>query len=456
MSSVLGFFVITLDAVVVNVALPTVRTELGGGMTGLQWIVDGYTLAFAALLLSSGALSDRLGARRAFGVGVVLFVAASVTCGLAPGLGALVAARFIQGTGAAVMMPASMALIGQAFPDPIRRARAVAIWAMGGAVASTSGPVIGGLLNLVSWRLIFLINLPVGIMALILLARARRSPRREVPFDWVGQTTAVLAMGGLTYGIIEAGAVGFAAPQVVTALSVGVAALVAFALSQTRVRHPMVPLALARSPVVAVASTSGFAFMIGNYGLPFVMSLYLQQYRGLTSFGTGIAFLPMMLIGFILTPFSARIVERFGAKRLIPLGFLSMTAGTIGLAVLPSDVPVWFISSLLVLVGLCGPLVIPPISGVLLNSVPGHLSGTASGVFHASRQIGGALAVAVFGALLADPAGFQTGVATSLLAAAAVALCAAVASRLLTEGPRAGPRSILPTALTAREEPHND
>ena len=150
-AALLGFFVITLDAVVVNVALPAIRNELGGGMTGLQWVLDGYTLMFAALLLSAGSLSDRLGARRAFGAGLALFVAASVACGLAPSLGALVVARFVQGAAAAVMMPSSMALIGQAYPDPTRRARAVAIWAMGGAIASSSGPVLGGFLTLINW-----------------------------------------------------------------------------------------------------------------------------------------------------------------------------------------------------------------------------------------------------------------------------------------------------------------
>src|SRR4051794_29447422 len=147
-AAVLGFFVVTLDAVVVNVALPAMRRDLGGGITGLQWVVDGYTLMFAALLLSAGALSDRLGARRAFGFGVVLFLLASAACGLAPSMAALVVARFVQGTAAALMMPSSMALIGHAYPDPVTRARAVAVWAMGGAVASSSGPVLGGLLTL--------------------------------------------------------------------------------------------------------------------------------------------------------------------------------------------------------------------------------------------------------------------------------------------------------------------
>jgi MFS family permease len=184
--------VITLDAVVVNVALPSIRGDLGGGITGLQWVVDGYTLMFAALLLTAGALSDRVGARRAFAVGLSLFVAASAACSLAPTLGALIAARFAQGAAAAVLMPASMALIRQAYADPTPRARAVAVWAMGASVAASSGPVLGGLLTLVSWRLIFAVNLPVGAVALALLTRTEASPRRSVPFDWAGQLTAVL------------------------------------------------------------------------------------------------------------------------------------------------------------------------------------------------------------------------------------------------------------------------
>src|SRR5438270_8189965 len=252
-AALLGFFVITLDAVVVNVALPSMRRDLGGGIAGLQWVVDGYTLMFAALLLSAGALSDRLGARRAFGTGITLFVIASAACGLAPSLGALVVARFVQGAAAAVMMPSSMALIGQAYPDPVKRARAVAVWAMGGALASSAGPVLGGLLTLVTWRMIFCINLPVGAVALLLLARTKRSPQRTVPFDWVGQVTAVLAMGGLTYGAIEAGADGFTAPRVVAAFVTAVAALSAFLIAQARGAHPMVPLDLFRSRTVSVA-----------------------------------------------------------------------------------------------------------------------------------------------------------------------------------------------------------
>jgi len=431
-AAVLGFFMITLDAVVVNVALPSIRAGLGGGITGLQWVVDGYTLMFAALLLSAGSVSDRFGARRAFGAGLAVFVLASAACGLAPAISALVAARFAQGAGAAVMMPSSMALISQAHPDPARRARAVAVWAMGGAVASSSGPLLGGVLTLVSWRLIFFINVPAGAVTLVLLARVLPSPHRAAPFDWAGQITAVIAMGGLTYGAIEAGAAGFAAPRVVAAFAIAAVALAGFVAAQARGAHPMAPLDLFRSRTVAVPVVVGFAFIVGYYGLPFVMSLYLQQLRGLSPFGTGVAFLPMMLIGAALTPFSARIAERLGARVLITAGLVVMTAGLVILAAVPPSAPVWALAALMALVGLAGPTVMPPVTAVLLNSVPPHRAGTASGVFNTSRQIGGALAVAVFGGLLANHAGFLHGVRASLLIAAVVALAAAAASVRLT------------------------
>jgi EmrB/QacA subfamily drug resistance transporter len=427
-AALLGFFVVTLDAVIVNVALPDVRRELAGGMSGLQWVVDGYTLMFAALLLSAGSLSDRLGARRAFGGGMVLFVLASAACGLAPTLPALVAARLVQGSAAAALMPASMALVSQAYPDPARRARALGLWAMGGAAASTSGPLLGGALTAVSWRLIFFVNVPAGAAALVLLARAARSPRHSVPFDWAGQVAAVAAMGGLTYGAIEAGVAGITAPRVLAAFMVAVAALAVFGLLQARGRHPMLPLALFRSRTVSAAVVIGFAFMVGYYGLPFVMSLYLQQLRGLSALDTGVVFVPMMVIGGALNPFTARLAERFGARPLIGGGLLSMTAGLVVIGLLPGTAPVALLPALMILVGLGGPLVMPPVMALLLHAVPARRAGVASGAFNTSRQLGGALAIAVFGALLANRATFLPGLRDSLLIAACVALAAAAVS----------------------------
>ena len=392
--AVLAFFVVTLDAVVVNVALPSIRDDLGGGVQGLQWVVDGYTLMFAALLLTGGSLSDRIGARQAIGYGLALFIVASLGCGLAASLGLLVLSRLVQGAAAAIMMPASLALISQAYDQPARRARAVAAWAMGGAVASSAGPVIGGLLTMVDWRLVFLINLPAGLVGLILLRRTAPSPHRPAPFDVVGQLTAVLAMGALIYAVIESGDAGFGSPQVLLSLTLAVVGGAAFLVSQVRGTHPMVPPGLFASRSVSIAMVTGFAFMVGFYGLPFLFSLYFQQVRELTPFSTGLIFLPMMLVGLALTPFSALIVEKVGSRVPITGGLGLMTLGLLVLGLVASTAPLWLLSALMVLIGVGGPLVMPPTIAVLLNRVPSHRAGTASGVFNTSRQLGGALAIA--------------------------------------------------------------
>jgi len=435
-AAVLGFFMITLDALVASIAVPSIRHDLGGGITGLQWVLDGYTLMFATLLLSAGALADRVGARRAFAGGLVVFTVASAACGLAPSLTALVVARFVQGGSAAVLMPSSMSLIRQEYADPGRRARAVAAWGMGGAVAASSGPLLGGLLTLVSWRMIFFVNVPAGVAALVLLARTGVSPRRPVPFDRAGQAAAVLAMGALTYGAIEAGPAGLTAPRVLGAFGVALAGLVLFLVAQARVVHPMVPRSLFRSRAVPGAMAVGFAFVVGYYGVPFVMSLYLQSERGLSPLAAGAAFVPMMAIGATLTPVSPRLAARLGARALTVGGMVLMTAGLVSLAVVvaapgSAAVPVWLVAALMIPVGLAGPLVTPPVTMALLDSVPAGQAGTASGVFNTSRQAGGALAVAVFGALLAHRATFLAGLRVSLLLAAGVALAAAVAGLVL-------------------------
>jgi EmrB/QacA subfamily drug resistance transporter len=433
-AALLGFFVITLDAVVVNVALPTLARDLGAGVDGLQWVVDGYTLMFGALLLSAGALVDRIGARRAFGIGLAVFAAASMVCGWAPTLAVLVAARLAQGLGAAAMMPASMALIRQAYPEPVRRGHAVALWAMGGSVAATSGPVIGGWLASLSWRWIFFVNLPVGLLTLAFLARTPPSPRRSTPFDAVGQLTAVLAMGALIYGAIEAGVRGLGATPVWSAFALAAVALVAFTWSQARGTHPMIPPGLLAPRNARIAVAVGFTFMVGYFGLPFVMSLYLQQGRGLSAPATGMVFLPMMLIGLVLTPFSARLVRRFGARTMIVSGLMSMAVGLAAVAALASSSPVNEIAALMVLVGLAGPLVAPPVTAVLLSSVPAERAGTASGIFNTSRQVGGALAVAVFGALLTQAPSFMAGLQSSLWLAASISLATALLCSRLQPG----------------------
>lgn len=431
--AMIGFFVVTLDALVVNVALPAIGRDLGGGIAGLQWVMDGYTLTFAALLLSAGALADRIGAHRAYGIGLALFVAASAVCGLAQSMGMLVAARLAQGAGAAVMMPATLALIREAYHDSHERARAIALWSLGAAVASAAGPVVGGFLTLVSWRMIFFINLPVDAVALALLARVPRSPRRAVPFDGIGQVAAILGMGALTYGLIEGGAAGFGTPRVVATLAVAAIALVAFFVAQARGAHPMVPPGLFRSRPVAVSVAGGFTFTVGFYGLVFLLSLYLQQLRGLSSLATGLAFIPMTGLSFFVTLRTPRIAARFGPRVPMAVGQLLMAAGLLSLCVVAATAPVWLLSVLTLLVGLGSALTVPTLTAVLMGSVPAERAGTASGVLNTSRQVGGALAIAVFGALVAHRETFVHGLRISLVVAALLLLATAVASILMRQ-----------------------
>ncbi|MFI9759256.1 MFS transporter [Streptomyces sp. NPDC051963] len=427
----LGFFTIMVDAMIVNVALPSIGRGFGTGMTGLQWVVDGYTLAFAAFLLSAGAISDRVGARQAFAVGLALFVAASAVCGLAPDLGVLVAARLVQGAGAAMVVPSSLALLRETFPDPAARARAIALWGVSGSVGAAAGPVAGGLLTLIDWRMIFFVNLPVGAVALALLGRARPSPRRQVPFDWAGQVAAVATMGALTYAVIEAGADGFGAAQALTAFAVAVVAAVVYLIAQARGLHPMTPLSLLRSRTMSLSVAIGFALNVGFYGMIFLLGLYLQQVHGLSALATGAAFLPMTVLTSFMGPVAARLTVRLGARMPVSTGQSLMAVGLLAMVAVPGGAPIWLSVVLMVPVGAGGAMAVTALTALLLESVPAERAGVAGGVLNAARQLGGALAVAVFGALVADRTGFVAGLHTSLLIAASTVAASVVATWLL-------------------------
>jgi DHA2 family methylenomycin A resistance protein-like MFS transporter len=325
-------------------------------------------------------------------------------------------------------MPTSLALIREGYADAHQRARAIALWSLGGAVASAAGPVVGGFLTLLSWRAIFFINLPVGVAVLYLLARVARSPRRAAPFDWVGQVTAVAGMGGLTYGLIEGGADGFTAPRVIAALTVAVLALLAFFVAQVHAAHPMVPLGLFRSRPVAVSVAGGFTFTVGFYGLVFLLSLYLQQLRGLSPLATGLAFVPMTGLTGVVTLVAPRIAARFGSRVPMAAGQCLIAAGLLGLCAAVSGAPIWLLAALSILVGLGSALAVPTLTALLVSSVPAERAGTASGVLNTCRQLGGALAVAVFGALVAHRETFVQGMQVSLVIAAVLLLATAAAS----------------------------
>jgi DHA2 family methylenomycin A resistance protein-like MFS transporter len=421
-----GFFLITLDILIVNVAIAEIARELGGGTVGQQWVVDGYTLLFAALLLFAGNLADRIGAKRAFGIGVALFGLTSAACAFAPGIGSLVAARAAQGAAAAVMLPASMALIREAFPDPARRARALGVWAVGGAVAAAAGPLLGGILTTVDWRWVFGVNIPVCAVMLLLLPRVARSPAWPTPIDWTGQILGVLALAGLIYGLIHGGAVGFGSPQVVATLAVAVASLVGFLLVESRGRHPMMPLDLFASRGMRIALLAGFAFMVGWYGTVFVGSLFLQQHLGLPPLLAGLAFVPSALFSVLGNLASGPVTNRYGARVPVVAGLTSMVVGLVAMVLTaPLESPL-LTTLLIVPIGAGGSLAMPPATGLVLHSVTPAQAGTASAVFNTFRQVGGAVAIAVFGALIADPQRFVAGMQISFTIAAGLLLVAAL------------------------------
>ncbi|MET9726215.1 MFS transporter [Streptomyces zaomyceticus] len=420
-AAMLGFALITLDTSVVNVALPAIGADLRAGMSGLQWVVDAYTLAFAALLLSSGALADRVGASRAYGIGVVVFVLASAACGLAPGLPELLAARAVQGTAAAAMLPASLALVREAYGDPGRRARAVSLWAAGGTVAVALGPVVGGALTTAwSWRGIFFVNLPLGLLALVLLTRVAPSERRPAPLDLPGQLTAMTALGALTFAAIEGGT------EAWWALGVAGVSFAAFLVIETRRRHPVVPLGLFRNTTVAVAVAAGSANSVAFYGMLFVFSLFFQQVLGLSALAAGLMFLPMTGLLAGVNILSAKAAARYGPRLPIVLGQTVAVAGLLGLLTVDAGTSPWAQALLLVPLALGAGFSLPPLIASMMEAVPAERAGTAAGLLNAVRQTAGALAIAVFGSMAA--ASMETALRASLLISAAFLTLTTLAS----------------------------
>ena len=417
-AALLGFVMIALDASAVNVALPAVGKGLGGSTAGLQWIVDAYTLMFAALLLSAGAFSDRLGASRLYAAGAAAFTIASAACGLAPSLGLLIGARLVQGSAAAVMLPSSLALVRQAFPDARVRAKAIAQWTMGGAAATALGPVVGGALtSSVSWRSIFFLNLPVGVVILLTLARTARSPKRPAPLDLPGQLTAILGLGALTYGVIEGGADGFGRPAAVLSLLIAVLSFAAFGMVERRTAGPMLPLALFRDRVVAVCLAIGFVVNAAYYGLIFVFGLFAQDILGKSAVGTGLVFMPMAVLCTLTNLGSAKAAAWRGPRFPVLIGQLACALGLVLLLLVNGHTSALELA--LLLLPLAGGLgfAVPSLTAMMLSGIAPERAGLAGGVLNSFRQTGGALAVAGFGALVAHHGSFVPGLHASLLIA---------------------------------------
>jgi DHA2 family methylenomycin A resistance protein-like MFS transporter len=416
-----------LDASSVNVTLPAIGRAFGGTTAALQWIVDAYTLMFAVWLLTAGAVSDRVGAKRVFALGLAAFTAASVVCGLSSSLAPMIAGRMLQGLSAAIMMPSSLGLVRQAFPDARERARAIALWTVGGAASTAAGPVIGGLLtSAIGWRAIFFVNVPVGVTALAMLVRTPRSPRRAASLDPAGQLTAMLTLAGVTLGVIEGGADGFGRPLVLGSLALAVLSGIGFLIVESRVAEPMVPLALFRSRTVTATTIIGFAINSAYYGLVFVLGLYFQEVLGRSAMVAGLLFLPMTGLIAVANLSSAHVASRYGKRVPIIVGqFVAALAPLALLGLGTRTGGVLLLSFLLAPLGVGLGFAIPSLISAMVDAIPAERAGMAGGVLNTSRQIGGALAIAAFGVLVGHRASFVTGLHISLLISAVLLVATA-------------------------------
>ncbi|MFG1808496.1 MFS transporter [Streptomyces sp. NPDC049040] len=419
-----GFLMVSLDATIVNVALPTLGRDLGAGLTGLQWVVDGYVLTFAAFQLIGGSLGDRLGARLAFTSGLGLFMAASLACGLAVSPGMLIAARFVQGVGAAVQLPASLAMVRHAYTDADARNRAVGVWAAAGGAAVAAGPVVGGLLLAwLGWRSLFLVNLLIGAVGLAAAGRAQPVPGGPRRVDLPGQAAVLAALGALTFALIEGGSLGWASPPVTAALALAAAAGTAFVWWERRAAEPMLPPRLFACPAVSAATAAGFVQNLAYYGIVFLLSLFLQDEQGHSALLTGLAFLPMSLASMAANLYGGRLTAARGPRVPLVGGQLLFAAGLLTLLAVGPGAPLWAVCPVTLLVGLGGGAAVPAMTSAVLDAAPAGHAGVAAAGLNTARQVGGAVGVALFGTLVAGD--FLPGLRLSLLIAAAALLAAA-------------------------------
>lgn len=423
-----GYFMVILDVTIINVAVPVVGRELAASLTGVQWITDGYTMVFAGLLMTGGALGDRLGNRRVFCAGVVVFTVASAACALAPSAGFLVAARLAEGLGAALIVPGSLALLQEAYPLPAARSRAFGLWGSMAGIAASAGPLLGGLLvSTVGWRWVFLINLPVGVACLALTARyVGRSPRHaDRALDWPAQCAVVAAVALLTAALNEAGRRGWSDPAVLAGLGLALLAGAAFVLRERLARIPALPLRLLRSRTMSGAAAIGLLFNFAFYGMVFTASLYFQHQRGFSALRTGLALFPAVAMTMFASVLSGRLARRTGDRPLVVSGMLLGALGLGGWAAAGAEPAYPLLVAPMMATGFGTSFALTGSTATVMGAAPPAYAGAASALFNTTRQIGSATGVALGGSLLATSVDYGTGLRTSMLIGALAYLTAA-------------------------------
>jgi EmrB/QacA subfamily drug resistance transporter len=429
--AILGSGLAFLDGTVVNVALPEIGRGLDASTSSLQWILNGYLLTLASLILLGGALGDRHGRRRIFVVGAGLFTAASLLCAIAPNAGLLVVARLLQGIGGALLTPGSLAMIESSFRTA-DRARAIGAWSGLGGVATALGPLLGGyLVDAVSWRAIFLINLPIGIFVMAMASRhvpETRDPTAGGRLDLPGAVLAALGLGGTTYALIEGPGEGLS-PLIVLAGAGGVAALLAFLLAERRLPNPMMPLGIFSSRQFSAANVVTFVVYAALSGVFFLLVAFLQISLDYSPIAAGAASLPVTALMLLLSARSGALAQRVGPRIPLTVGPLVVAAGMLLMTRIgPGDGYVSSVLPAVVVFGVGLTLVVAPVTATVLAAADARHSGIASGINNAVSRVGGLLAVAVLpliagltGDSFYDPAAMADGFRVGMLACAALA-----------------------------------
>lgn len=400
----LAFLLVQLDVTIVNVALATMGAELHSTISGLQWVVDAYAIAFASLLLSAGALGDRIGARRVLAAGFAAFVAASVACGLAPTAPWLIAARVAQGLGAALMVPASLALLNDACGgDGKLRGHAVAVWTAAGSVGLAAGPIAGGLLiSAFGWRSIFFVNAPLGALAIWLtlaFAAETKSGGRRRGFDLWGQLLCIIALPALTAAVIEGGARGLGDPVALGCFALALAAGWGFVFVERRSAAPMLPLSLFGNLRFSAMMGVGLVVNFALYGFLFVLGLYFQRAHGYTPAETGFAFLPLSIAVGIANIAAGWLMTKVGARAVMMAGLIVGASGFVLLTGVDARTAYFALApSFLLISGGVG-CAVPAMTTTLLGAVEKNRAGVASGALNTARQSAGAIGVAMFGVI---------------------------------------------------------
>jgi EmrB/QacA subfamily drug resistance transporter len=440
-----GLFMIMLDNTIVNVALPTLQKSLHLQISELEWIVTGYALTFGALMLTGGKLADLFGRRLIFVVGLLIFTGSSLACGLAGTATALIAARVVQGVGAALMNPSTLSIITVTFP-PRQRGTAIGIWAGVSALALAIGPLVGGLIvEHIGWSWIFFINIPVGVLAVVaafvFIDESRDTSSEQRP-DVPGLITSALGLFSLSYGLIEANQYGWTSARILTAFAIAAVSLTAFVLLELHQRLPMLDLSLFRNRTFAGANGVMLLLGLAMFGVFFYVSLYVQQVLGYTATQAGASFLPWTLLIIVLAPQAGRLSDRIGPRPLVTGGMVVLTGSLILFSQMGTDESFWGLLPAMILGGVGMSAAMAPVTAAAMSSVRPEKAGVGSAVLNSMRQVGGSLGIAIIGAIVAAgvksslsaghsrPDAFMNGFHHALETSAAIALVGALIAAL--------------------------